>query len=267
VEQALPWHISSPRRRCLPSGQLAGSMIAHVSPQHSEAEHTPPLQPWPSSWSRAICPDGHWCDPLESPLSRQPDIQHRTEQQSLATQASPLHMCSSCWLRAICPAAHSCDPLESPLSRQPDIQHRAEQHSEAEHTPPLQPWPSSWPRAICPDGHWCDPLESPLSRQPDIQHRVEQQSLAEQPSPLQPWPSSWPRAICPDGHRIVPSSTAAVESRKPVAQHDVLGDDDSAKATSGSIFSLPVACPLAFFSRRTFRFRRKRYVLSLLLVL
>jgi len=97
-------------------------------------------------------------------------------------------------------------------------------------------------------GHWKVPLESPLSRQPDIQHRAMQQSLAEQPSPPHMCHvSSWPRAICPDGHRIVPSSTAAVESRKPVAQHDVLGDDDSAKATSGSIFLSPLRARWPFF--------------------
>jgi len=153
-------------------------------------------------------------------------------------------------------AGHWKVPLVLPLSRQPDSQHRAEQQSLAAQASPLHMCPSCWLRAICPAAHSCDPLESPLSRQPDIQHRAEQQSLAEQPSPLHVCQSSWPRAICPDGHRIVPSSTAAVESRKPVAQHGALGDDDSAKATSGSIFSLPVACPLTFFSRRTFHFRR-----------
>ena len=88
---------------------------------------------------------GHWRVPLESPWSRQPELQHCAWQQSLAKHASPLQVCPSSWLRAPCPAGHKNVPATAVAveSRKPASQHvplplfGAPQHSASLHPPVL----------------------------------------------------------------------------------------------------------------------------------
>ena len=142
MEHAPPWQISSPRLRCLPAGQLAGSIAAHVSLQHSEASQLPPLHLWsvgrPSPWSRAFCPAGQALVAPTTPWSRQPDAQHSTWQQSACSHTPPEHMWPSSMPRALLEAGHLLVPLASPELRQPDAQHCALQQSFAKHEPLLQ---------------------------------------------------------------------------------------------------------------------------------
>jgi len=153
VEHAPPWQNFSLPLCCCPVGQLAESIAAHVSPQHSEAAAAAaPLNIWPSDCGRAFFPAGHSYDPLASPWLRQPDAQHCTWQQSAWSHTPLEHMLPSLMPRALLEAGHCLVPL--PKSRQPDSQHCALQQVFAKHVPPLQvAQVSVWLRATCPVGH------------------------------------------------------------------------------------------------------------------